>query len=283
MISYSVGVRGFVNIEEFAEAFGGMVERRDSIVHFTIGNVYLITDTSGRTGVDIDILADLDGLLFANHVELLKHFRLIVNTYVVSGSFEQLTDKDIAAGDSVIWFNGHTYRNITVDLRRALGEIVPQARERAQRLRESRENTLEFSKRFAEANLWFIFHVKHEGAWDIKREDPWKKTLRSEYPGSFTARIYYEGQIMSLEELGNITYGYIGAALGFTFEYLRFGSTVVSGIPQRSLELFNPFNDTDPEKMLAEVRNEVGDWMLVERGFRAYRSDYGREESEDIW
>ena len=62
------------------------------------------------------------------YILLVRFFRIIINPYIVSGDFEQLSDADVAAGVRVAWFNWHTYRDVTEDLNRALAETVRAAR-----------------------------------------------------------------------------------------------------------------------------------------------------------
>ncbi|MCL2083222.1 MAG: polymorphic toxin type 44 domain-containing protein [Oscillospiraceae bacterium] len=56
------------------------------------------------------------------------------------------------------------------------------------------------------------------------------------------------------EELGNYTYGYIGAALGFPLEVLYAGSFVAA-------------DKSTSEKL----QNEFNDWGEIKKGYGAYR------------
>ena len=71
---------------------------------------------------------------------------------------------------------------------------------------------------------WFISEVKNEGKWNIKRNaDIWSQTL------GISARSYYYplmfyGRNVVVDDIGNITYGYLGTAAGFFEITLKVGS-----------------------------------------------------------
>jgi len=214
MIAYLANARGAVNIEEFVEAFGGRTDWQGLSGYFTIGNVTLIVNRDGSNRERLNVISDSDGILLANHVELLRFFRIIINPYIVSGDFEQLTDMDVAAGVRVAWFNWHTYRDVTEPVDRALAITVSEA--------ESRSG-LTYMRKFSYALttptndivgispmgvntvndvIWFIGQVGNNRPWDIKWEDPWKETIVENvtYPGERTT-VVYEGQLITLGDL----------------------------------------------------------------------------------
>jgi len=45
--------------------------------------------------------------------------------------------------------------------------------------------------------------------------------------------IYFQGMRMRPEDLGNWTFGYIGAAVGFSLDFLLTGSWTVAGFPMQ--------------------------------------------------
>ena len=63
-------------------------------------------------------------------------------------------------------------------------------------------------------SLWFVWHVREGGPWDLKLQLPWKRL-----------RIWVvDGERYSPADLGNIHYGYVGKALGYTdWELTRAG------------------------------------------------------------
>ena len=99
--------------------------------------------------------------------------------------------------------------------------------------------------------------VNHGAPWDIKRRDCWFTTIGSPYPG-FGVNVYYHGLLMTPEELGNFTYGYLGAAYGFSIQTLIAGSYYAAGFP------------TEGE----ELENEQGDWLFIQLGYKVYLSGF---------
>lgn len=74
---------------------------------------------------------------------------------------------------------------------------------------------------FVNELFWFYNQVNHGGPWDLKVDESWKNTISSErmpvfgFPGH-TEYFFFQGKYITREELGNITYGYIGTAMGYT-------------------------------------------------------------------
>lgn len=73
----------------------------------------------------------------------------------------------------------------------------------------------------------FVYLVMPKSDWDLKDESSWKKTIGTPYPGE-GASIIYRGTIMSLDKLGNFTYGYLGAAYGIDYKTLIGGSMLAA-------------------------------------------------------
>ena len=114
--------------------------------------------------------------------------------------------------------------------------------------------------------LWFYNQVNHSRDWDIKRPNPWENTIRTEFPGSFSTPVFFRGNLVTLEYLGNFTYGYIGAALGLSLNTLFYGSAfahLTSHINHNGL-----FRGSISG--LQDLDNELGDWIPIFRGFNAF-------------
>ena len=69
------------------------------------------------------------------------------------------------------------------------------------------------------------------------------------------AEVRYNGNLMTPEELGNYSYGYIGAALGLTMAELYGGSWYAAGFPIGG----------------TEWSNEYHDWNSIKKGVQAYK------------
>ncbi len=90
---------------------------------------------------------------------------------------------------------------------------------------------------------WFMSQVNHKKPWDIKREEPWNNTIgKDTYPG-WGVKVVYNDYLMTPEELGNYTYGYIGAALGLTKMELYSGSWYAADFPTGGADWDNEYND----------------------------------------
>ena len=96
--------------------------------------------------------------------------------------------------------------------------------------------------------IWFKNQVNHEADWDIKRKDPWERTIGSTFPGDYNTTVVLYGTFTTPEELGNITYGYLGSAAGFGEKTLIAGSIYAAGvwsvITDKAART-NEFNDHD--------------------------------------
>ena len=173
-----------------------------------------------------------------------------------------LTDLDREHGVGIVITNGNLYRNVTEPVNTALALTAAEAAHR-----HSLTYGIIFGMRYcrdphgiqqADNLLWFIGQVNHGGPWDIKRPNSWNDTIGSTFPGSFDTPIYFRGYRKTPESLGNWTYGYIGAAMGFTLLELIGGSWFADGF---SL----PFG------LRGDWENERGDWSYIQRGFNARR------------
>lgn len=165
----------------------------------------------------------------------------------------QLTDEDIAAGIKIVMVDGKAYKDVSAPINSALYDIKKQA-ELVKAGKVVVDGVGQGVTGYAASRAWFISKVYHRADWDIKREAPWNDTIgKGTYPGSGT-KVYYFGALMTPEELGNYTYGFIGAALGAPLPELYAGSWVAAGLPVSGDELAGEFND----------------WPAIEKGFNAY-------------
>ncbi len=93
--------------------------------------------------------------------------------------------------------------------------------------------------------------------WDIKRPEPWKKTLGISYPGSYNSLVIISDLFTTPEEMGNFLYGYAGAATNISEKILIFGSIYASKIWKNSA--------TD-----MQIENEFLDHNAIREGIRCY-------------
>ncbi len=97
----------------------------------------------------------------------------------------------------------------------------------------------------------FMSWVNHGAVWDIKLRDSWVDTIGTEYP---SGAVMYNGWLMTPEELGNYTYGYLGAAMGLPYFTLIGGSYFAADFPTGG----------------AALENELSDWGFVSLGYEFY-------------
>jgi hypothetical protein len=104
---------------------------------------------------------------------------------------------------------------------------------------------------------WFYNQVDHERPWDIKSPEMWLETIGTEFPGEGVF-VSFRDMVMTPEELGNFTFGYIGAALGLPLPVLLGGSVYAA-------------HTGDALGSFGQIVNEfAGDWPLIFGGFRAF-------------
>ena len=101
----------------------------------------------------------------------------------------------------------------------------------------------------------FYNWVKSGGPWDLKLEECWESTIGAKYPG-FDEKVCFNGWLMTPEELGNFTYGYIGGAFGIPLEVLYAGSWYAAGFPITG----------------ESVDGEYKDRYHIESGYMAYQA-----------
>ena len=122
-----------------------------------------------------------------------------------------LTSEDISNGLSVKIVNRRAYYDVSSCINNALNNAV----------RSFKFHNRDF--------IWFASKVKSKAEWDIKLKEVWENTIDCKYPGSSNAKVYFYGTLITPEALGNITYGYLGSAAGFTQEELLFGGDAAAG------------------------------------------------------
>ncbi len=80
---------------------------------------------------------------------------------------------------------------------------------------------------------WFFDQVTHKGPWDLKVDQSWENTIGIKpiptfgVPGA-NQYFYFKDKFINREELGNITYGYLGKVMNFPDVILYIGGGVAS-------------------------------------------------------
>jgi peptidoglycan hydrolase-like protein with peptidoglycan-binding domain len=102
--------------------------------------------------------------------------------------------------------------------------------------------------------MWFFNQVTHQGPWDLKVDKSWDETIGISprpvfgLPGG-NEYFFFHGKFINREELGNITYGYLGKAMLYPDTILYMGGGMAANgksLPQMilksaiNLDLFKP-------------------------------------------
>ena len=160
-----------------------------------------------------------------------------------------LTDEDRAIGVGIYIYKNMLYKDFTVPINAALSATAAEGNRIAKT----------FGYDFVYQMIWFYGQVNHGADWDIKLPDNWNKTISAgteTFPG-VGVRVYYDQWLMTPEQLGNFTYGYIGAAVRIPLIMLYGASWLAAGFPLSGNELYNEF---------------YADHPMIERGFEAYKN-----------
>ena len=112
-----------------------------------------------------------------------------------------------------------------------------------------------FTDILARAPIYLEFYllVNHEAIWDIKRPTCWENLIGTPFPGE-GVKVIYRGELMTPEDIGNFTYGYLGGAYNIPLGILYAGSYYAAGYP------------TSPE----DRANEANDRTYITKGYIQY-------------
>lgn len=114
---------------------------------------------------------------------------------------------------------------------------------------------------------YFYGQVASGHPWDIKLKENWEERFEESgivaqyYSQQF--KIVYNGNIINAENLGNITYGYFGTAMGFSSETLYWAG----GLPNIKSNPSNIFKDYFGES------GDDHDWVAY--GINLFNKKYG--------
>lgn len=95
-------------------------------------------------------------------------------------------------------------------------------------LKSNEELCINHNKTKLKDYLWFYNKVNHNAPWDIKRENRWNEQMKINQHNMFFKFTFNE-QIMTAEDLGNMTYGYWGTCCNFDWPTLLIGGDFAAG------------------------------------------------------
>jgi len=132
---------------------------------------------------------------------------LMQNRYILN---YLLTEEEQTKGVGVSRIGGKLYRDISIPVANALATDLWMFEER--RGGDPARN-----------NLWFAEMVSGDGMWNLKYRrgniTNWEYTLGIPFWG-YNTRMVLNGSIVTVEDVGNTTYGYLGIAIGFSQSWL---------------------------------------------------------------
>jgi len=119
------------------------------------------------------------------------------------------TECDRNAGVAISTIGFSQYYDISVPVANALARDIWMFRDRN-------------GGKFVATNFWFAGMVGDEGAWNLKanRGATWTNTLGISFWG-YNTQMILNGSFVYVEDVGNITYGYLGSAIGFSQSWLN--------------------------------------------------------------
>ena len=125
------------------------------------------------------------------------------------------TELDRNAGVEISTQGFTQYYDISVPVANALARDVGMFEERS-------------GNRFFSKNSWFASMVGDNGVWNLKYRsngvNRWEETLGITFWG-YSTQMILNGAFVTVEDVGNITYGFLGAAMGFSQSWLNIGSS----------------------------------------------------------
>jgi hypothetical protein len=75
----------------------------------------------------------------------------------------------------------------------------------------------------------FYNQMKFGGPWDIKLKKQWEDKIGTSYPGAYPQKIVFRSEVMTIDKIGNIAYGYLGSAAKFSELLLREAAQFAAG------------------------------------------------------
>ena len=128
---------------------------------------------------------------------------------------------------------------------------------------------------------WFASQVCDYAPWDLKREDSWKKMFPDLPRPTKDQPAEFRGLRVTSEDLGNMSYGYLGSSMGLSSRTLHVFAGAVqiydggysNGMPN-DLDAFDDALNTALELgKEGWFGDETRDFLFIEYGIRLYEDD----------
>lgn len=156
-----------------------------------------------------------------------------------------LTKDDVAGGVTIKTIELKQYKDITTAVRNAIGRDYNEFKSNGWNL------------------VWFASQVGDNGIWNLKYREGdvchWEMNLGITFPG-YTTEMLLNGRIVTVENVGNVTYGYLG---------------MVSGLPKNLLYWGSGTNDNKNHSN-SQDSNELEDRKWIDIGISWYNREHRR-------
>ncbi len=275
---------------------------RDGVVTDTNGLIYMRAryySPEMKRFINADIIpgeisnaVTLNRFAYANGnpVSLINPFGLSADREAM---MSKLSNEDIAAGITVIKIDGKYYYDYTTVVMNRLNEVLPDFQNHDIYTYEeyiAKYSTKIFGKWIISVpdydqytgavmgSLWFFYEqVNHGAPWDIKLDNPWRQQFGNikmpYYVGDADKceKFVFRGEIVTRADLGNITYGYLGSAMGIGDVTLYWGG----GVAARGLKSIFSEEVRDASKYYGDTAE---DHHAIKKGIDFFYDDYPNAE-----
>ena len=127
------------------------------------------------------------------------------------------------------------------------------------------------------AKLDFIYGNMEKHRYDLRQMPSWRAEITKYSPSALplTGSQYlfvYDGDLLSVEDLGNAMYGFYGTALGFSVDELYEGA----GIAARFKDTFDNKPETKPDRNNGYLGDNAADRAAIDMGINWYLEGKGK-------
>ena len=198
---YDPAVGRFINADGYTSTGQGFLG--NNMYAYCLNNPISYTDPSGRASQRVFVESQTEGaIIFQESIGNPERIPISKKKEVYGPSLRDVTDEI----DKPLQEKAHEFEIISIF--RNVSKIV-------------------------EGLVYLDFYntVADNNPWDIKVDTSWEETIGTAYPGNIDTKVLYRGRIMTPENLGNYTYGYLGAAYRINLDILYLGSYYAAGFP----------------------------------------------------
>lgn len=185
-----------------------------------------------------------------------------------------LSDYDREQGIKVVEVEGNVYYDYTEPINQLLEQSLGEFK-----THDVKGAPLKDYKTILDKLLWFRAQVDNGMPWDLKVDEPWKQQFGELRMPAFGDEFYFRGEKITRENLGNLTYGYLGSVMGVPPDFLYgmggAANKVATDPQNRSLVYW--FNEAMKAGEEKEYLDGPNDYPFVKLGVAMYQEDFETE------